>query len=383
MYDSNMKLWTEVRRAVLVDGLSQTQACQRFQIHSTTLQRILAHAEPPGYQRSKPVEKPKTDPFIPIIREILENDRNVPAKQRHTGQRILSRLREEHGYTGSQTTFYQALADLKKSHRTLYVPLKHPPGEAQFDFGFAHAKLRGVMTKIAYAELSLPYSNVRYRLVVALVAPVFPVECTESFQEGLKRAFHCRYSGQTILLDGVPTLIKFDNSKVAVRKIVGCRGSDPTREFLRIASHFLFQYHFCRVRQPQEKGHVENAVGYSRRNHLVPLPEFEEFESFNRRIEEKCREDMSKTSARKKQSIAEFWCHQRNNSRRRKRFCFLSRKRNSNPVASNFVMPIPFRRVVTLVAQAISLQRLLRAVGTRPQTRHGHRRHGSRSLSRR
>ena len=53
MYDTNMKLWTEVRQAVLVDGLSETQACQRFDIHSDTLHRILAHAEPPGYQRSK------------------------------------------------------------------------------------------------------------------------------------------------------------------------------------------------------------------------------------------------------------------------------------------------------------------------------------------
>ena len=77
----------------------------------------------------------------------------------------------------------------------------------------------------------------------------FPVECTESFQEGLKHAFH--------FLSGVPTLIKFDNAKVAVRKITGFRGSEPTREFLRIASHFLFRHHFCRVRQPQEKGHVE------------------------------------------------------------------------------------------------------------------------------
>ena len=292
MYDSNMKFWTEVRHAVLVDGLSQTQACERFAIHSDTLKRILAHAEPPGYQRSKPVEKPKIDPFIPIIREILENDRKVPVKQRHTGQRILSRLREEHGYVGGQTIFYEALRDLQRSHRTLYVPLKHPPGEAQFDFGFARAKIRGVMTQLAYAELSLPYSNVRY-------FQVFPVECTESFQEGLKRAFH--------FLGGVPTLIKFDNSKVAVRKIVGCRGSEPTCEFLRIESHFLFRHHFCRVRQPQEKGHVENAVGYSRRNHLVPVPEFEDFESFNRHLEAKCREDMSQTSARKKQSIAELF----------------------------------------------------------------------------
>jgi transposase len=146
---------------------------------------------------SRPREKPKIEPFLPIIEEILANDRHAPRKQRHSGQRIFDRLRTEHGYEGGKTILYKALADLKKSHRVLYVPLKHPPGEAQFDFGFAHAKIGGVLTKIAYAELSLPYSNVRY-------LQVFPVECTESFQEGMKRAFH--------FLGGVPTLIKFDNS---------------------------------------------------------------------------------------------------------------------------------------------------------------------------
>ena len=130
MYDTNMQLWNEVRRAVLVDGLSQTQACQLFKIHSDTLKRILAHSEPPGYQRSKACEKPKIAPFIAIIEEILENDRNVPVKQRHTGKRILARLREEHGYVGGASVgipakqhFYEALANLKKTKRDVFEQL--------------------------------------------------------------------------------------------------------------------------------------------------------------------------------------------------------------------------------------------------------------------
>ena len=52
MYDSNMKLWTEVRQAVLVDGLSETQTCQRFDIQSDTLKRILARLrEEHGYPK--------------------------------------------------------------------------------------------------------------------------------------------------------------------------------------------------------------------------------------------------------------------------------------------------------------------------------------------
>jgi transposase len=288
MYD-DMKLWNKVRRAVLVDGLNH-QACLKFGIHDDTLKKMLAHSEPPGFQLSKPRPQRVIGPFLPIIEEILRADQNAPVKQRHDGRRILERLREEHDDLGSETTFYRALSAIQKSSRSIYVPLKHPPGEAQFDFGFAEAKIGGVQTKIAYAELSLPYSNVRY-------LQVFPRECTESFQEGLKRAF--------LFLGGVPKSIKFDNSKAAVKKIVGRRGGEPTDEFLRIASHFLFGHYFCRVRRPQEKGHVENAVGYSRRKHLVPVPEFKNFDVFDRILEERCRADMQKTSARREKTIAE------------------------------------------------------------------------------
>ena len=285
-----MQLWQKVRHAVLVDGLTVNAAREKFGLHDTTIAKMLAHSEPPGYQMSRPREKRKIGPFLAIIKEILEADEKAPRKQRHQTKRIFERLRDEHGYTGGQTAVYDAVNELKKTYRTLYVPLSHPPGEAQFDFGYAYAVINGVKTKIAFAELSLPYSHVRY-------LQVFPRECTETFQEGLKRAF--------LFLGGVPTLIKFDNSKIAVRKIVGGRGQTPTDEFLRISSHFLFDYHFCRIRQPQEKGHVEGSVRYSRNNFLVPVPEFEDFETFNATLERQCLDDMNRMASRQKRTIAE------------------------------------------------------------------------------
>jgi transposase len=71
----------------------------------------------------------------------------------------------------------------------------------------------------------------------------------------------------------VPTRISYDNSTVAVAAITGARCRTPTREFLRPASHFLFDYRFCRVGRPNEKGHVEAMVKFARRNYLVPVPE--------------------------------------------------------------------------------------------------------------
>jgi hypothetical protein len=115
---------------------------------------------------------------------------------------------------------------------------------------------------------------------------VYPRECTESFQEGHKRAFE--------FLEGVPRRISYDNSKIAVAKITGGRGREVTREFLRLEGHFLFEHHFCLVRRPNEKGHVENLLGYARRNYLVPVPETDSLEGLNAALEQRCREDLSR-----------------------------------------------------------------------------------------
>ena len=90
-----MEKWSEIRRRVLCGEVSKRAACQEYGIHWETLPKILAHLEPPGYRRSKP-RKSKLDPFLPIIEEILKNDRQVHRKQRHTAKRIFERLRDEH-----------------------------------------------------------------------------------------------------------------------------------------------------------------------------------------------------------------------------------------------------------------------------------------------
>ena len=61
-------------------------------------------------------------------------------------------------------------------------------------------------------------------------------------------------------------------SRIAVAKITGGRDREVTDEFLRLKSHHLFEAHFCLVRRPNEKGHVETLVGYARRTFLVPVP---------------------------------------------------------------------------------------------------------------
>ncbi|NIN67200.1 MAG: IS21 family transposase, partial [Anaerolineae bacterium] len=197
----------------------------------------------------------------------------------HTAKRIFERLRDEHEYQGGQTIVKDAVRAWKQRQAEAFVPLVHRPGDAQVDFGEAQVTLRGERVKVAMFVMTLTYSD-------AIYIQVFPKECTETFQEGHKRAFE--------FFGGVPQRISYDNSKIAVSKITGGRGREATREFLRLEGHFLFAHHFCRVRRPNEKGHVENLLGYARRNYLVPVPGTDSLEGLNGQLEQRCREDLGR-----------------------------------------------------------------------------------------
>jgi transposase len=274
-----MDQWAEIRRRVLTGEISKRQACREYDLHWQTLTKILGHTEPPGFRQRVPRAKPRLGPFLPIIHAILDADRQAPKKQRHTAQRIFDRLREERGYTGCASIVRAAVREWRQTRAEVFVPLTQPPGEAQADFGQAEVVVAGERVTAAVFVLTLPYSD-------AFFCCAFPKECTETFQEGHVRAV--RYFG------GVPTRISYDNSKIAVAAIVGQRGRTPTKEFLRLASHFLFAHHFCRVRRPNEKGHVEAMVGFARRNFLVPVPEADSWEDLNRVLEDRCRADLAR-----------------------------------------------------------------------------------------
>jgi transposase len=277
---TDMDNWAEIRRRVLVDGLGKRAACRQYGIHWDTLTKILQHPEPPGYRRTAPRPRPKLDPFLGVIHQILQDDKKAPRKQRHTARRIFERLRAEHGYQGGLSIVKEAVAAWRTRSAEVFVPLAHPPGEAQVDFGEAEISLDGQPAKVALFVMTLPYSD-------ALFVRAFPRECTEAFLEGHVRAF--------AFLGGVPRRISYDNLKIAVARITGGRGRVVTREFQRLKSHHLFEAHFCRVRRPNEKGHVETLVGYARRNFLVPVPAVSGgLEPLNEQLERACREDLTR-----------------------------------------------------------------------------------------
>ena len=277
---TDMNQWTEIRRRVLVDKQSKRSVCQEFNIHWDTLVKMLEHAEPPGYRQAKSRHKPKIGPFLGIIDEILRQDRQVHRKQRHTKKRLFERLKKEYNYPGGYTAVKEAVREWERQHREVFMPLSHPPGEAQVDFGQARIIDNGSEMTVAMFVMTLPYSD-------AIFVCVYPRECTEAFLDGHCRAFS--------FFGGVPRRISYDNTKIAVKKVLCGRQRDLTDAFLKLQSHYLFEHHFCLVRRANEKGHVENLLGYARRNFLVPIPRVNSIEALNAQLEEDCRQDLQRT----------------------------------------------------------------------------------------
>jgi transposase len=269
----------ELRRRVLTGEIRKRQACREDDRHGPTRAKVLGHDEPPGFRRRAPRAEPRLGPFRPIIHAILDADRQAPKKPRHTAQGIVDRLREEHGYTGGASIVRAAGWEWQQTRAEVFGPLAQPPGEARADFGQAEVVVAGERVTAAIVVLTPPHPD-------AFVCCAFPQEGTETFQEG-----HVRASRS---VGGVPTRISYDHSTIAVAAIVGQRGRTPTREFLRPSSHVLFAHPFCRVRRPNETGHVEVMAGFARRTVLVPVPEADSWDDLNRVIEDRCRADLAR-----------------------------------------------------------------------------------------
>ena len=272
--------YLRVRRAVMVEGMSIREVSRMFGLHRDTVRKMLAYSVPPGYRRQTRPRRPKLEPFTGVIDRILEDDHKVPRKQRHTAKRIFERLRDEYGFDGQYTIVKDYVREHRRRTKEMFVPLSHPPGHAQCDFGEALVVIGGVEQKAHCFVLDLPHSD-------GCFVKAYPAETTEAFLDGHVSAFS--------FLGGVPRSILYDNTRLAVAKILGDGRRRRTRAFTELQSHYLFEDRFGRPGKGNDKGKVEGLVGYMRRNFLVPIPSFESFDALNAYLERRCLERMDAT----------------------------------------------------------------------------------------
>ena len=239
----------------------------------------------------------KLDPFKSTIDSWLEEDKKFKKKQRHTAKRVYVRLCEKFktDFDCSYRTVASYVAERKKqifSKSVASLPLEHIAGEAQVDFGEAEFFENGTRITGKYLSVDFPHSNMGY-------LQLFHGETLECLMQGLINIFNH--------IGGVPKRMWFDNASSMVSTILKDGERTLTEGFIRFKKHFGFEAAFCNAAKGQEKGAVENKVGYLRRNLLVPVPQFLDIHKFNKELLGECEKDALRGHYKKETYISELF----------------------------------------------------------------------------
>ncbi len=261
---SRVELFERIRRDRRVEGLSIRELATRHGVHRRTVREALASALPPPRKAYARRYRPAMDGWAEVVDGWLLGDREVPRKQRHTARRIWQRLVAEHGAGLSEVTVSRYVArrrvELGLDRVEVMVPQAHLPGiEAQVDFGEFAAFIGGALSTCWLFVMRLSNSGRAFHVA-------FTTQAQEAFLEGHVLAF--------AHFGGIPALIKYDNLKPAVVRVLKGRDRVESERFIALRSHYGFDSFFCRpgADGAHEKGGVEGEIGRFRRRHLVPVP---------------------------------------------------------------------------------------------------------------
>jgi transposase len=273
-----VELYRKVRLAYFQDGQSKRAIARRFGISRDSVDKIIVYSVPPGYRRVAPIKRPKLDGFTDHIDQWLQEDDGRPKKQRHTAKRVFERLRDEHSFAGGYTIVKTYMREHQRRSREMFVPLHHPPGHGQADFGEALVVIGGIEQKAYFFAFDLPHSDAYY-------VRAYPAATAEAWMDGHVHAF--AFFGR------VPQSVLYDNDRCLVAQILPDGTRKRARLFSGLLSHYVIEDRYGRPGKGNDKGSVEGLVGFARRNFMVPLPRFATWDAFNAWLEEQCHQRQS------------------------------------------------------------------------------------------
>lgn len=219
--------------------------------------------------------RPAIDPHIDWTDNLLEADPSAPRKQRHTAKRIYDRLVEERGYRGSYSSV-QRYVRRRRLGRAAgagdgYLELEWAPGTAQADYGNFEAEVAGERLRLKLLVVCLPHSNARYAVA------------------GMSQRSECMCASLPEIFGWIgraPCELVLDNAAEAGRRVRG--EVTESQLFSLFRAHYRMGSRYCNPYSGNEKGSVENAVGFIRRNLLVPVPKVGSIGELNALLRDGC-----------------------------------------------------------------------------------------------
>jgi len=276
----------KIRKCFFTHGESKNKIAKKFKRSWDTVNRTVnmdrdelenRGSHPP---RSRKVMTPEV---IEAIEKYFskEEENQVKKKQRYTGCQIYRELKERGIYKGSRRRMLQVVSALRQKHnqtkKSSFLPLEFPIGSAlQIDHGEFNAEIDGERVKGYLFVASVPGQVLRY-------CQVFPTKASEAWGEFHERTFE--------FFGGIFPRVIYDNDAVLVKKIIGSE-REQTNFSLGLEEHYGFESHFCNAAAGNEKGAVENGVGYCRRRFLAGFPIFKSWETANEFLSSCCLKDI-------------------------------------------------------------------------------------------
>ncbi len=272
-----MEIHEAIRKLHLQENMSQRSIALKLGISRNTVKKYLDGGNLPWERKPYVANGGRiiTPTVTAFINQCLdEDDSHNHKKQKHTAKRIYDRLVEELNFEGSYTTIRRIVRELRNKVSEPFIPLEFDPGEAaQIDFGTAYIYVNKEQIKIKYFCYRLCYSG-------GIFVKAYYAEKEECFLDGIISAFE--------FFGGVPKNIIFDNAKVAVKDGYGAHVNKLSSGYTALKAHYAFNVQFCNPSSGNEKGLVENLVGYIRRNTMVPMPRVSNINQLNQLLRKRC-----------------------------------------------------------------------------------------------
>ena len=246
----DFETYHRIRHLIEQEHLTPEQVAAKMRLNVKTVRKWL---EKPRYEprRKAPKRASKLDPYKDLIVAWLE-------KHPYTGEQLFQRLRREHGYTGGRTILHNYIVKVRPVRHEAFLKLAFEPGDClQIDWG-THGMLPvgGALRKLHYFAAVLCYSRLLY-------VEFFLSQSMECFLAAHRHALE--------FFESSPRRVMHDNMKTAVLERLPGQAPKFHPRYLDFAAHYGFKPVACNVAKGNEKGRVENAIGYIQKNFLNGL----------------------------------------------------------------------------------------------------------------
>ncbi len=224
-----VEMFEAIRRDRVAHGWGLRRLARVHRVGRSTVREALASSVPP--ERKVPTRSaPVMGAAKPFIEMVLEGDREVPRKQRHTAHRIWRRIGDELGIEVAESTVRKYVGRRKReifgAPEVMVPQVREPGAEAEVDFFEATVEMDGQKVVVIFFQMRACYSG---RVFVKAVVRATQQAFLECMAAGLA------YFG------GVFEEIRMDNHRGAVERIMRGRNRIETARFVALRSHYLFE----------------------------------------------------------------------------------------------------------------------------------------------